>query len=45
LTYEVLLDKEDGYDDQFDTLMDAIDDMLAIPVGGGMVFAKSKHRG
>jgi predicted phage terminase large subunit-like protein len=45
LTYEVLLDKEDGYDDQFDTLMDAIDDMLATPVGGGMVFAKSKHRG
>lgn len=29
LTYEVLLDKEDGYDDQYDTIMDAIDDMLA----------------
>lgn len=31
LTYDVLLDKEDGYDDQFDTLMDAIDDMLLNP--------------
>lgn len=28
LTYEVLLDKEKGYDDQYDTLMDAIQDML-----------------
>ena len=28
LTYEVLLDKEDGYDDQFDTVMDAVQDML-----------------
>ena len=45
LTYEVLLDKEDGYDDQYDTLMDAIDDMLATQQGGGMIFAKSKHRG
>jgi predicted phage terminase large subunit-like protein len=29
LTYEVLLDKEDGYDDQYDTLMDAIDDSFS----------------
>lgn len=28
MTYEILLDKEDGYDDQYDTLLDAIDDCL-----------------
>ncbi len=31
LTYDVLLDRETGYDDQFDTLMDGIDDMLLNP--------------
>ena len=28
LTYEVLMDTEDGYDDQYDTVMDAVDDLL-----------------
>lgn len=45
LTYEVLLDKEDGYDDQYDTLMDAIDDMLAVQVSTSAIFAPSRFRG
>lgn len=31
ITVGVLLDQEKGYDDQYDTLMDAIDDMLCSP--------------
>ncbi|AUR84306.1 terminase-like family protein [Vibrio phage 1.054.O._10N.261.52.A1] len=36
LTYEVLMDKEDGYDDQYDTIMDAIDDNLISDVNSGL---------
>jgi len=34
LTVGVLMDQEKGYDDQYDTLMDAIDDMLVLSQNG-----------
>lgn len=44
LTYEVLLDQESGYDDQHDTIMDAIDEMLAVPTTTSGLFAPSRFR-
>ena len=36
VTYEILLDKEDGYDDQYDTILDAVDSVLINNMNNGL---------
>lgn len=46
VTVGVLMDQEKGYDDQYDTLMDAIDDILIFSTGNGamdLMFASNMN--
>lgn len=44
LTVEVLMDQEKGYDDQYDTLMDAVEDMVINQSrGSGLVLGKRRR--